>query len=332
MATPELTLRDVAQRAGVSVAAVSQAINGTGALSAATRSRIKTIAEELGYTPNKSASALRRGRTMSIAFVVSATETAESERRWAQLYAGQLKALMTVAAGARFTVTVIPADQPGFLRDAQVDAVYLPEAREGDPLIAEAVRLGLAIVTNELRLDYPRSISLRLGFEAASRSALELLRAGGATRIGLLIEEPGFVNQTLGEASYRAWCAENTQTPIIATVDFARTTLEARLAELLQQGVDAVFSFAENGPALFIMLERAGIVVPRDVQLVSLCIDECEVNARLGLSHVCVRPGVAPALVIEALLQLIDSEPIGQRVFDAPYVLHRGTTTRAASQ
>ena len=67
-----VTLRDVAERAGVSTAAISQALNDRGSLRPETRERIKAIAAELGYTPNKHAAALRSGRTMSIGFVMPA--------------------------------------------------------------------------------------------------------------------------------------------------------------------------------------------------------------------------------------------------------------------
>ncbi|GAB3192914.1 LacI family DNA-binding transcriptional regulator [Nesterenkonia suensis] len=56
-----VTIRDVAARAGVSTAAVSQALNGKGTLAAATRERIRGIAEEMGYQ----ADALARGMTRS---------------------------------------------------------------------------------------------------------------------------------------------------------------------------------------------------------------------------------------------------------------------------
>ncbi len=67
-----VTLRDVAERAGVSTAAISQALNDRGNLRPETRERIKAIAAELGYSPNKHAAALRSGRTMSIGFVMPA--------------------------------------------------------------------------------------------------------------------------------------------------------------------------------------------------------------------------------------------------------------------
>lgn len=56
-----VTIRDVAARAGVSTAAVSQALNGRGTLARATRERIIATADRMGYQ----ADALARGMTRS---------------------------------------------------------------------------------------------------------------------------------------------------------------------------------------------------------------------------------------------------------------------------
>jgi len=47
-----VTIKNIAEKAGVSTAAVSKALNGQSDISEATRKRITDIARELGYTPN----------------------------------------------------------------------------------------------------------------------------------------------------------------------------------------------------------------------------------------------------------------------------------------
>lgn len=54
----KITLEDIAARAGVSIAAVSQALSGKGALSQATRERILHVVEELSYQPDRTAQSL----------------------------------------------------------------------------------------------------------------------------------------------------------------------------------------------------------------------------------------------------------------------------------
>src|SRR4029078_8240121 len=67
-----ITLRDVAERAGVSITTVSRILNGreTGVpVREATRERIVAAAKELGYKPNLLARA-RRGRSSSLLGVI----------------------------------------------------------------------------------------------------------------------------------------------------------------------------------------------------------------------------------------------------------------------
>lgn len=67
MAPKSITLEDIASHAGVSTAAVSQALSGKGALSPATRQRILQVVEELSYRPDRTAQslALRRASQAS---------------------------------------------------------------------------------------------------------------------------------------------------------------------------------------------------------------------------------------------------------------------------
>jgi LacI family transcriptional regulator len=71
-ATPRrpATLKDVAREAGVSIAAVSYSLNGGGTIGEEVRARVREVAERIGYRPNRSAQAVRTGRTMSVGLIV----------------------------------------------------------------------------------------------------------------------------------------------------------------------------------------------------------------------------------------------------------------------
>jgi DNA-binding LacI/PurR family transcriptional regulator len=66
-----VTIRDVARRAGVSVATASRAMNGMQIVRKQTRDRIWTVSEEMGFTPSPAARRLSLGRTMTVGVIVS---------------------------------------------------------------------------------------------------------------------------------------------------------------------------------------------------------------------------------------------------------------------
>jgi LacI family transcriptional regulator len=65
------TIKDVAEKAGVSETTVSLSFKPTSRISEKTRTRILAIAQELNYVPNSVAQNLRVGRTKTIGFIVN---------------------------------------------------------------------------------------------------------------------------------------------------------------------------------------------------------------------------------------------------------------------
>ena len=66
-----VTLKQIAEAAGVSPMTVSLVLRGTGKIGEETRQRVARIAAELGHRPNRAAQATRQGRYGSIALVCS---------------------------------------------------------------------------------------------------------------------------------------------------------------------------------------------------------------------------------------------------------------------
>ena len=65
-----VTMRDVAERANVSVTTVSHVINDTRPVSYELRQRVLAAMDELGYQPNRLARSLRRGQTHTIGMII----------------------------------------------------------------------------------------------------------------------------------------------------------------------------------------------------------------------------------------------------------------------
>ncbi|MCT9000947.1 LacI family DNA-binding transcriptional regulator [Microbacterium memoriense] len=324
-ATRAVTLRDVAERAGVSTAATSQALNDRGNLRPETRARIKAVAAELGYSPNRSAAALRGGRTMSVGFVMSDTPEDDAAERRALRRTRQLNALVRASAAHGFAVTVLPDSRPDLVQRAQIDVLYFPDPADDRAVLREAVTRGVPVVANDLYIAGAAGLSIRTGYDSAVRAALALLADAGAERIGLLVDESEVPRDQIGESAYLAWTAVRSRTPIVARVDPGRRRLAREVRTLLDAGADAIFSFCEEGPEIYLQLEATGRVIPRDLQLVALCTTDCALNDRLGITHVCVHPELAAETMFARLGEVSGSEP---RVIDLPWEIVRGSTTR----
>jgi len=64
-------LKDIAERAGVSIMTVSKALRGERDVSEATRSRIKALAQQMGYVPDSAAQGLRSRTSKTLGVVIS---------------------------------------------------------------------------------------------------------------------------------------------------------------------------------------------------------------------------------------------------------------------
>ena len=59
---PPPTLKDIAQLSGLAVPTVSRALSGASDIGMKTRERVRKIADEIGYVPNRAGLRLRTGK------------------------------------------------------------------------------------------------------------------------------------------------------------------------------------------------------------------------------------------------------------------------------
>jgi len=70
MDTTKPTLKTIANITGLAVTTVSRALKGEPEIAAETRQRVRTVADQIGYVPDRAAQRLRTGRTNVISFVL----------------------------------------------------------------------------------------------------------------------------------------------------------------------------------------------------------------------------------------------------------------------
>jgi len=116
------TRQDVARAAGVSGATVSRVYNHPALVDAATRERVRTAAEALGFVPDRHAAALRRGSSATILFVEIEDDAAyrwPGEKAYSSLYGAIIRAVLHAAQSTPFQlqlVTLAPDQLPSLER------------------------------------------------------------------------------------------------------------------------------------------------------------------------------------------------------------------------
>src|SRR5438132_3971965 len=69
-----IRLKDIAERAGVSIMTVSKVLRDAPDISAATKTRVRQLAQQMGYVPDSLAQGLRTRRTKLLGLVIPSSE------------------------------------------------------------------------------------------------------------------------------------------------------------------------------------------------------------------------------------------------------------------
>lgn len=272
-----VTMRDVAERAGVSVATVSFVVNDSKPVREETRSRVEEAMRTLGFHRNPVGAALaRRGHTRILALLFPTHERP-----------------LTPTAVAFFTSASRRAHERGYDlvmwpigNDAQqvavlagtglVDGVLLMEVQLEDPRV-DALRAAGVPFAMIGRTTEPGDIDyVDIDFEATTREAIARLRGLGHTDIAFIAgNEPGYdhAGRTRAEGQYRATIDELGGVPTTIRIDespAAGRALGERFARE-HPGVTGVISLNEHAAAgLLTGLAHGGAEIPHDISVISM--------------------------------------------------------------
>lgn len=192
-------IRDVARKAGVSIASVSRTLNNKHAeVSESIRERVLEACQELAYQPNPAIQDLvrrgRNGHTRSLAFVVVGQEGFTH-----QVYAASLDGLSKGSEEGNYTLSLahMRGDEktiyelPPTLRDRRVDAILLT-GKLNEEAVAVIKELDLPYVI--LGMYSPKatgdSVRVQLDVNATLFNIVAEFRRAGKRRIAYLLSDP----------------------------------------------------------------------------------------------------------------------------------------------
>lgn len=307
-----VTIDDVAEAAGVSVATVSRALRDLPNVAPATRQRIRLAAQELDYRPNPSASALAAGRTRAVAMAVPILDSwyfsrvmAGAERLLSQ--AGYDLLLTTVHGGEhRRRLLSGPFAK-------RVDGLILVDLRIPENESARLMAGPAPVVT--VGIEIPGASSVLVDDLGIGRQAVEHLIGLGHRRIALIqgtTDDPlRFAVPEHRRLGYRAAFDEAGLAPRPGyevdghfTVDGGREAM-ARLLDLPERPT-AVFAMSDE--MAFGALEelwRRGLDAPDDVSIIG--VDDHDLSSVVGLTTVGQSVAGHGAMAAQLLLDQLTS-------------------------
>jgi DNA-binding LacI/PurR family transcriptional regulator len=322
------SLKDVAERAGVSVRTVSNVVNDAPYVAPATRARVQQALEDLGYRPNLAARTLRQGRSGLLGLVVPEIDSP---------YFGELAGLLADAAERRGATLVVDQTRGDAARERRL--LSGPSGQLVDGLLLSPWALSPAEVAARppgaplvlLGERYDDTVD-HVGVDsvAAARAATEHLLSLERRRIAAVGPQPHLANQTAHQrlTGYRQALAQagrpldpQLEVPVgsLHRVDGARA-LEALLA--LDDPPDAVFCFTDELAlgAMRVAWER-GVRVPDDLALVGF--DDVEDGrwSRPSLTTVSPDKAALAEVAVARLLDLVGGSPEPARSTPTPFGL-----------
>lgn len=309
-----VTLRDVAERAGVSRSAVSRAFTPGASVAPATRARIERAAADLGYAPSALASALSTGRTRLIGLVVSNfhnpvfLEVFDRFTRALQ-ERGQRPLLVNLSGETD------PAASVALLRSYSVDAVIVASSTL-PPAFAAAFRdAGLPTVHCFGRRDDRAGVSMA-GIDniACGRIAARTLAARGYRRATFL---GGPADATSTQDRLSGFRGSATRQGLRASAGFAADySFDAGRAEmrrLLVAGPPAEAYFCGDDVialGAISALREAGLDVPGDVGI--LGVNDMEMAGWPDIALTTIRQPIPEIVAASVALALAAAEDPGR--------------------
>lgn len=271
----QISLRQVAERAGVSDATVSRVLNNVNVrIATETRQRITRIASEMGYQPNRAARALATGRTQTLAFWSANLRTPY----YTQLigYTRQ----ETIKHDYDLMISAAQVKPDGSLDTSKlmswpVDGVMTVDLPRGViPGLSESLLWGKPFVNIggyvNTEADY-----VKLDFSTQAYGAAQHLIDVGCKRVAYLVPDWFSWYREIDDErlrGYEAAMANAGRTPeFILTLDEARPNVaEALKPYILKNGLpDGIFCFNDDmAIGAYRALRDLGLRIPEDVAIV----------------------------------------------------------------
>ena len=331
------TISDIAQRAGVSISAVSYALNGQPGVSEKTRQRVVGIAQEVGWRPSSAARALTGLRAHAVGLVIARpARTLGVEPFFMQFIAG-LEGELSAAKSALLLQLVEDHEQAieatrTWWAEGRIDGTIVTDLWRDDSRVSTFDQLGIPSVLIGSRARPVSMPSVWVDDAAAVHSVVDYLVALGHRRIARVAGLPSLEHTHLRTDAFLEAAHDHGLTEIeVVPTDYTweegaratRSLLTRRdrpTAITYDNDVMAVAGVAVAG--------EIGVAVPDDVSIVAG--EDSQLNALMHPALTALARDVPSfgAHAARVLLKLITTQESESYEDAPPHLIVRGSTAR----
>jgi DNA-binding LacI/PurR family transcriptional regulator len=307
------TLVTVAAEAGVSTATVSNALNGTGRLSEATRRRVLDAARRLAYAPATATRAHARGKTGVLGLTMTTFGDAVVPYTEIPYYSQLILAAIGAAHERGYLLVVMPSTMSRWMwLTTPLDGVIHSEPRADDPVRSILLQRRIPMVSAGRPLDPSWTDAWVDNDNAlATRLVLENLAAQEARRIALALPRHDDAYPMMVRDAYAAWCNERQVPELVESFDVIPDYPEAERAavdRLLDRRPrpDAVFGiYSDSGHHILAAAASRGLPVPRRLKVACISEDPAYATTSPPITTVSLDPARIGVEAVDVLLALI---------------------------
>ena len=328
-----ITIKDIAQAAGVTHSTVSRCLNDSPLVSKDTKTRINQLAQEMGYSPNIIARRLvtRRSRTLGL-FFLSRDEVSFMENYGTQFLDGIARRSAERGYDLLFfTLTKDLANRTSYIKlckERQVEGAIFIGVASDDPHLQEISHSSLPVGVIDFPMHGPLVGQVSSDNQKGVLDAMDYLWSLGHRRIGFLRGPLTAPVAQLRFKSYEDFLKSKRLPgqPWVFQGDFTRSSGEqaAQIFSKLPEPPTAVLA-ANDLMALGMMkkLKLLGMNVPRDLSIMGFDNALAAEFSEPGLTTVGQQAGLMGAGAVDYVVGKLEASPVQLELLVPPELIIR---------
>jgi len=268
-----ITIKDISKMAGVNPSTVSRALRDHPDISTKVKERIKGIAKEFNFTPNKIASNLRSNSSRTLALIIPEINMF--------FFPSVINGVTQEAARAGYHVMVLQCNEElereeeniQMCINNRVSGIVISLSRETDQLdhIIKAIDFGIPVVFFDKAPPEGNFDTVKIDDERAAYNAVSRLKEQGCKHIAGLFGHPGMSISRQRLAGY-------TQAILTLKIEsvgeahcYSMEQAREATAQLVARGVDGIFSMSDEIiSGILPALNFAGVSIPEQCRVVGI--------------------------------------------------------------